>query len=69
MRSFDSQCFGISRKLLPDILLCLMYTSVFSVLQITVCCFAKKCEADLVLIVVHIGDNVLLLECNRLIIV
>ena len=31
--------------------------------------FCKKCEADIVLIVVHIGANLLLLECHCLIIV
>ena len=45
--------------------------SVFSVLQITVCCveFCNKCEVDNVLIVVQIWADVLLLECMVLLIV
>lgn len=42
-------------------------TSVFSVLQITVCIlFWKKCEADFVLILVNIWSNVLFLESKAL---
>ena len=67
--SFDSQCFGIARRWHLDILLCLMYTSVFSVLQSLCVLFCNKCEADIVLMVVQIGAHVLLLECKVLIIV
>ena len=41
--------------------LSLLYTSVFRVLQITVCIVLQKCETDIVLIVVQIWADVLLL--------
>ena len=46
-----------------------MYTSVFSVLQSLCVLFCKKCESDIVLIVVQIWAHVVLLECKVLIIV
>ena len=46
-----------------------MYTSVSSVLQSLCVLICKKCEADIVLIVLQIWAHVLLLECKVLIIV
>ena len=63
-----SQCLGIARKSHLDILLCQMYKSVLSVLQSLCVLFCKKCEADIVHIVMQIWAHVLLLECKVLII-
>ena len=57
--SFDSQCCQMELQG-SDIL---RYFSVFSVLQSLCVLFCKKCEADIVLIVVLIWAHVLLLEC------
>ena len=66
---FDSQSFVIARKCHPDIQMCLMYASVFSVFKsLFTYCFAKGVRLTLCL-KWCIGAKVLLLECNRWIIV